>query len=118
MATFLCVSPAQSFHAVTVEKDGHVSDICDLSRSGVNINGGFFAFRKEIFDYMRDGEELVHEPFKRLIEMRQLVAFQYPGFWASMDTFKDKQRLDELHAKGDAPWQIWARKDLEEKIHA
>ncbi len=118
VATFLCVSPAQSFHSVTLEKDGHVSGICDLSHSGVNINGGFFAFRKEIFDYMREGEELVHEPFQRLIEVRQLMAFPYPGFWASMDTFKDKQMLEDLHAKGNAPWEIWARKDLEEKIYA
>lgn len=118
VATFLCVSPGQSFHAVTLENDGHVSDIHDLSQSGVNINGGFFVFRKSIFDYMRDGEELVHAPFKRLIEIRQLVAYPYKGFWASMDTFKDKQKLDDLHAKGDAPWEIWVRKELEEKVHA
>jgi len=67
---------------------------------------------------MREGEELVHEPFQRLIEVRQLMAFPYPGFWASMDTFKDKQMLEDLHAKGNAPWEIWARKDLEEKIYA
>ncbi|MDB5103952.1 MAG: Glucose-phosphate cytidylyltransferase [Fibrobacteres bacterium] len=118
VATFLCVSPGQSFHAVTLEPDGHVSDIHDLSQSGVNINGGFFVFKNQIFDYMRDGEELVHAPFKRLIEIRQLVAYPYKGFWASMDTFKDKQKLDDLHAKGEAPWEIWVRKELEEKVHA
>ena len=118
VATFLCVSPAQSFHTVTLAADGHVTDICDLSQSGVNINGGFFAFRREIFDYIKDGEELVQAPFKRLIEARQLMAFQYGGFWASMDTFKDKQRLDDLHGKGDAPWAIWQRKELEEKVNA
>ena len=118
VATFLCVSPGQSFHAVTLEPDGHVSDIHDLSQSGVNINGGFFVFKQSIFDYMKDGEELVHAPFKRLIEIRQLVAYPYKGFWASMDTFKDKQRLDDLHAKGDAPWEIWVRKELEEKVNA
>jgi glucose-1-phosphate cytidylyltransferase len=118
VATFLCVSPGQSFHAVTLSEDGHVTDIHDLSESGVNINGGFFVFNRRIFDYMRDGEELVHAPFKRLIEIRQLMAYPYKGFWASMDTFKDKQRLDDLHAKGNAPWEIWIRKELEEKVHA
>jgi glucose-1-phosphate cytidylyltransferase len=118
IASFLCVSPAQSFHAVTLMPDGQVTDICDLSRSGININGGFFVFRKEIFDHMRDGEELVHEPFKRLIETRQLTAYPYKGFWASMDTFKDKQRLDDLHSRGDAPWEIWRRKELEQKVRA
>lgn len=116
IATFLCVSPGQSFHAVTMDKEGHVTDIHDLSESGVNINGGFFVFRREIFDYIRNGEELVHAPFRRLIEARQLMAYPYKGFWASMDTFKDKQRLDDLHAKGDAPWEIWVRKELEEKV--
>jgi glucose-1-phosphate cytidylyltransferase len=118
VATFLCVSPAQSFHTVSLAADNHVTDICDLSQSGVNINGGFFAFRREIFDYMREGEELVHAPFKRLIEARQLMAFPYGGFWASMDTFKDKQRLDDLNSKGDPPWAVWRRKGAAELLHA
>lgn len=118
IACFLCVSPAQSFHTVSLEADGQVTDIRDLSRSGVSINGGFFAFRREIFDHIKDGEELVQAPFKRLIETRQLMAFQYGGFWASMDTFKDKQRLDDLNSKGDAPWAVWRRKELAEKALA
>lgn len=118
VATFLCVNPAQSFHTVSLATDGHVTEIRDLSHSGVNINGGFFAFRREIFDYIRDGEELVLAPFNRLIEARQLMAFPYGGFWASMDTFKDKQRLDDLHGKGEAPWAIWLRKSLEERVNA
>ena len=60
----------------------------------MRINGGYFAFRKEIFDYMRDGEELVLEPFQRLIDERQLIGYTYDGFWAGMDTFKDKQELE------------------------
>ena len=83
-----------------------------------NPIGANMSFRREIFDYLKEGEELVQEPFQRLIEVRQLVAFQYGGFWASMDTFKDKQRLDDLHAKGDAPWAIWKRKEIEAKVHA
>ncbi len=118
VAAFLCVSPAQSFHTVTLREDGQVTGIRDLSKSGVSINGGFFAFRREIFDYLKDGEELVQEPFQRLIELRQLVAFQYGGFWASMDTFKDKQRLDDLNARGEAPWAVWKRKEMEQKTLA
>jgi len=118
IATFLCVSPGQSFHAVTLEPDGRVSEICDLSSSGLNINGGFFVFRREIFDHLREGEELVHQPFQRLIGLGQLVAYPYKGFWASMDTFKDKQRLEDLHGRGEAPWQIWTTKDAEEKVYA
>ena len=49
----------------------------------------------------------MQEPFARLIAKRQLGAVKYNGFWASMDTFKDKQQLDELFASGKSPWQLW-----------
>jgi glucose-1-phosphate cytidylyltransferase len=75
----------------------------------VRINGGFFVFSQRIFDYLRPGEELVVEPFERLIAQRQLLAYPFDGFWLNMDTFKDKQRLDDLLSKDDAPWQVWRR---------
>ena len=56
---------------------------------------------------MKDGEELLHEPFQRLVEKEQLLAYKYDGFWAAMDTFKDKQTLDDIYATGHAPWQVW-----------
>jgi NDP-sugar pyrophosphorylase family protein len=56
---------------------------------------------------MRDGEELVLEPFQRLIQKKQLMAYEHDGFYAAMDTFKDKQLLDDLYARGDAPWEVW-----------
>jgi len=56
---------------------------------------------------MQDGEELLYEPFQRLVQQQQLLAYKYDGFYASMDTFKDKQMLDDLHATGGAPWQVW-----------
>ena len=78
-----------------------------IARSGNMINGGFFAFRREIFDYIKEGEDLVDEPFHRLIAEKQLIAYPYKGFWACMDTFKEKQHLEDLHATGRAPWQVW-----------
>jgi glucose-1-phosphate cytidylyltransferase len=112
---FLAVTPSQSYHVVSIEGD-LASGLCPLNKTGVLINGGFFAFRTEIFDYMEDGEELVEKPFQRLVEKEQLVAYKYEGFWACMDTFKDKHQLDELYNRGDAPWEVWkqaeqARKD-------
>ena len=62
----------------------------------MRINGGYFVFKNQIFDYIKEGEDLVNEPFQRLISQRELVAYEYDGFWASLDTYKDKQRLDEL----------------------
>ena len=83
-----------------------VSDICPLTSSDIWINGGFFVMRHEIFNYMQPGEELVREPFQRLIQQRALMAYKYNGFWQCMDTFKDKQRLEELN-QVDGPWKVW-----------
>jgi len=106
-ACFLCVKPAQTFHYVHLNDDGTVKSIQDTTSNGLTVNGGFFIFKKKIFDYIKDGEELVHEPFERLIAENQLIAYQYDGFWKCMDTFKDKQVFDELYASGSCPWQVW-----------
>jgi glucose-1-phosphate cytidylyltransferase len=63
--------------------------------------------KKEVFNYIENGEELVNEPFRKMIKVNELDTYKYNGFWASMDTFKDKQELDDLHQKGDPPWQVW-----------
>jgi glucose-1-phosphate cytidylyltransferase len=107
VASFLCVKPNLSCHFITLGADGVVDSIKDVSHSDIRINGGYFVFRKEIFDYISDGEELLHEPFQRLVEHGQLLAYKYDGFWAAMDTFKDKQTLDDLYARGQAPWEVW-----------
>ena len=105
--SFLCVKPNLSFHFVTLNSGGVVEAIRDVSRSDIRINGGYFVFRNNIFKYMQDGEELLYEPFQRLVQQQQLLAYKYDGFYASMDTFKDKQMLDDLYATGVAPWQVW-----------
>ena len=84
-----------------------VSEIHAINNGNVRINGGFFIFKKEIFEYVREKEELVIEPFHRLIAARQLIGYPYDGFWASMDTFKDKQQLESLSSGGVAPWEVW-----------
>jgi glucose-1-phosphate cytidylyltransferase len=63
--------------------------------------------RNEIFNYIREGEELVIEPFQRLIAEKKLSAYKYRGFWVSMDTFKDKQMLDDMYSKGETHWEVW-----------
>jgi glucose-1-phosphate cytidylyltransferase len=62
--------------------------------------------RNEIFRYIQPGEELVREPFHRLIKERALLTYKCTGFWQCMDTFKDKQRLEELN-QSTAPWKVW-----------
>lgn len=104
---FLSVKPNLSYHFVSVDGRGRVESFRDIAQSGLRVNGGFFVFRQEIFDYIRDGEELVLEPFQRLVANNQLLAYPYDGFWLPMDTAKDKARLDELHATGKPPWYVW-----------
>jgi len=104
---FLSVKPYSSYHAITSDDNGLVRGITPISQSNLRINGGYFIFRNKIFDYIKNGEDLVEKPFQRLIKQQQLVAYEYNGFWACMDTFKDKQRLDEMYANGKAPWQVW-----------
>jgi glucose-1-phosphate cytidylyltransferase len=101
------VKPSVVFHYVSAGKDGYVKNICQLNQTPLRINGGFFMFKNKIFDYINPDEDLVNEPFQRLIKKHELIAYKYDGFWASLDTYKDKQRLDELASKNASFWEIW-----------
>ena len=107
IASFVCVRPNQTFHVVSTGPDDLVSGIRHVADGGMWINGGFFVFTRDIFRYIGPGEELVEEPFHRLIAERQLLGYRYEGFWASLDTFKDKQAFDDRVARGDTPWEVW-----------
>lgn len=107
IASFICVKPSHSFHLVSTQENGIVNDIVDVKQAGIRINGGYFVFKQEIFKYINSGEELVCEPFQRLIEREQLIAHKYDGFWACMDTFKEQQQLDDMYSQGNAPWAVW-----------
>lgn len=107
VASMVAVRPSQSMHAIRVDDEGIVTSIESVRDSDYWINAGFFCLRQEIFGNLRDGEELVEAPFRRLIEKRQLWSYRYPGFWAAMDTFKDKITLDRMEARGDCPWMVW-----------
>ncbi len=104
VAAMVTVSPNVTYHYVATD-EGLVTALMDVSSARVRVNGGFFIFRREIFDYLREGEDLVDGPLTRLIAERQLMSYDYDGFWKSMDTFKDKQQLDELFARGKPPWE-------------
>jgi len=108
MACFMSVRPNQSFHIVNVAESGLVNSITGLERSDIWVNGGYFILRRDIFDYIKDDDELVNEPFRRLIDKKELLTYRYDGFWMSMDTFKDKQHLDDLYANGTTPWEVWS----------
>lgn len=107
VASFLCIKPNLSYHAVGAQPDGLVTGFRDIVDAGVRVNGGFFIFKQDIFKYIHTGEELVLEPFQRLIQERQLLAYNYDGFWIAVDTAKEKKRVDDLFAAGHPPWEVW-----------
>jgi glucose-1-phosphate cytidylyltransferase len=113
VAAFLSVRPNYSFHVVRQKEGDIVGAIESVDEAELWINGGYFIFRQEIFDYMEPGEELVVEPFQRLVKEEQLLGFQYQGFWAPMDTLKDRATLESLHETGRAPWQLWQKAGFE-----
>lgn len=107
IASCLCVTAPLSYHIITMGEADHVRKIEGMSMANMRVNGGYFIFKKDIFRYIKLGEELVVEPFQRLIKEHQLLGYCYDGYWECMDTFKDKQRLDAMYARGDAPWEVW-----------
>jgi len=111
VATFLCAPPSQTFHIVTMNGRCQVKNIEYAAESGIIINGGHFVFNQEIFDYMEPGDELVEAPFQRLIAEKKLVGYLHNDFFVSMDTFKERQAIDDMFVNDCAPWAVWdARK--------
>ena len=107
IGAFLCIKPPLSYHFVRTRADGTVLEIADAHELELRINGGYFVFRRDIFDYLREGDDLIGESFRRLVSDGRLLGYRHDGFWRSMDTFKDKQALDELCAGDGAPWEVW-----------
>jgi glucose-1-phosphate cytidylyltransferase len=103
-ACFLAVRPPLTYHLADIADDGRVREFRTSDTSNIWINGGYFLFRPEVFDFMREGEELVLEPFRRLIAADKLMAYKHEGFWRSMDTLRDWQALEDMVEKGDMPW--------------
>jgi glucose-1-phosphate cytidylyltransferase len=109
VASFLGVRPTYPVHLVIQRRNGVVSQFQNVSTSGLRINGGYFIFRQSIFDYMCEGDELVVQPFQRLIERGLLKTYPHDGFWAPMDTLWERQDLEALAESGRPPWAVWQR---------
>lgn len=111
IASFLSVRSSQSLHFVDSQEGGLVTSIEPISRGNFWMNGGYFIFNKNIFNFINNGEELVVEPFQRLIAEKQLITYHNPGFWACMDTFKEKKLFDDMYAQGNMTWAVWESYD-------
>jgi glucose-1-phosphate cytidylyltransferase len=103
----LAVRTSASFHSVQFDDGGWVTSFGKLTDREFWLNAGYFNFTPEIFNYIEPGEELVENPFERLIGERRLQVNRYTGFWQQMDTFREKILYDRMEARGDCPWMLW-----------
>lgn len=109
VGAFLATRPAAGPVFVEQDEDGVVRGLRPAEDTALWVNGGFFVFGRDVFDYIRPGEDLLEQPFARMAEMRLLLAHRYEGFWCPCNTPKDVLALDRMQARGPAPWELWRR---------
>ena len=117
VAGLLSVRPSYSysFHVVELDGQGRVRGLPDVEHADIRINGGNYLLRAGIFDRLESGEDLVGAPFAELAAEGKLVAFPYDGFWVSLDTLKDLERLRRLEEADAAPWEVWRGRKTESR---
>jgi glucose-1-phosphate cytidylyltransferase len=104
------VHPPGRFGELAADANGCATEFNEKPQTtGGRINGGFFVCRREIFRYLAGGDGLVfeQEPIRALVKDREMMVFNHDGFWQPMDTNREFSLLNELYAKGKAPWVIW-----------
>ena len=114
VAQFIAVPPQDSFHVVRVGAAGQVDGIEPVADMDMRINGGYFVLRQGIFDYLEPGDDLVMDGCVRAAEDGRLRAAKYDGFWAPMDTLKERAVLEKLHQEGLSPWALWRSGSVED----
>lgn len=107
VAGLLAVPPQSSHHVVDIDNGGLITQVTPMRDLRQWVNGGYFIVRPEIFDYLREGEDLVEDSFMRLIPHRRLLAYPYKGYWSPADTVKERAHLEDMYHKGTCPWMIW-----------
>jgi glucose-1-phosphate cytidylyltransferase len=113
IATMTAVNIGQQFGVMDIEEDGRISQFREKNNlDGGVINGGYMIMEPEIFNYI-EGDETVFEkkPIETVSSEGQLMAYRHKGFWKCMDTQRDKMKLEEMIASGNAPWMIWERQE-------
>jgi glucose-1-phosphate cytidylyltransferase len=108
LATVTTVQPISRFGILDVEESGRVLNFSEKPQMDGWINAGFFIFQRDALEYL-GGDDCVleREPLKRLTHEGQLMAYRHNGFFFAMDTYREHKYLNELWAKGTAPWKVW-----------
>jgi glucose-1-phosphate cytidylyltransferase len=109
LATLTAIHPPERFGVLELSGNNVVEFHEKHQGESSWINGGFFVFEKEIFDYIKNGDSTTLErtPFETLAKEKKLTAFKHEGFWHPMDTLRDKKHLENLWTSNKAPWNIW-----------
>lgn len=108
IATVTAVQPPARFGALDVKQNKVISFKEKPLVGGSWINGGFFVLEPSVFNYLKDDSTVFEqEPLEKLAIDGQLSAYKHSGFWQSLDTLRDKNKLEGLWSKGNAPWKIW-----------
>jgi glucose-1-phosphate cytidylyltransferase len=107
IATLTSVRPPARFGSIEMTENGHIIEFKEKPQLGEGwINGGYFVFDYKIFDYLENDQTILErEPLETLAKENQLVAYRHDGFWHCMDTIRDRDNLNEIWAKGNAPWK-------------
>jgi len=108
IATVTAVRPEGTFGIMHLAENNAVNAFEEKPRMRDWVNGGFFVFRREIFDYLDETSVLEREPLEQLAAKGELMAYPHHGFWACMDTYKDNVALNQSWLSGEAPWKVWA----------
>jgi len=114
VGSLMAVSPQDSFHVVRFDPDGTMRDLEPVADMSMCINGGYFVLRQGIFDYLNEGEDLVMDACVRAARAGRFRVHPHAGFWAPMDTLKERSALEELNRSGNRPWAVWDTKVLHE----
>ena len=107
VACLLAVPPQSSHHVVDIDDDGFITQVTPMRDLRQWENGGYFALRPTIFDYLNEGEDLVENVFTRLVPQRRVLAYPCKDYWSPADTVKERAQLDEMYHQGNCPWMVW-----------
>ena len=107
LATVTAVKPLSRFGVMDIDDKNLVSKFREKPLMEDWVNGGYFIFQPEIFNYLSSNSILEKEPVISLASISELMAYQHNSFWQPMDTYRELKLLQELWNQGNAPWKVW-----------
>ena len=108
-ATLTATRPPGRYGALKITSNDKVQSFKEKPEGdGSWINGGFFVLRPDVIDLIKSDKTVwENEPLSIIAKKNPLSAYKHDGFWQPMDTLREKNLLNKLWIKGNAPWKIW-----------